>query len=119
MPSIGRWQVTQWDSGLTVGVQTKVMTLLQNTEKKEDWSFKRYEMIKWIFCYATLIIEILLIACCIHWSVHDFIEIPNDTQTTLNWYTYFLKLILTEEPNYYLTLERNAYEKFPVYVSCL
>ena len=62
MPSIGRWQVTQWDSGLTVGVQTKVMTLLQNTEKKEDWSFKRYEMIKWIFCYATLIIEILLIA---------------------------------------------------------
>ena len=53
--------------------------------------------------------------CCTHWSVDGFIEIPDDAQITLSWYTYFLKLILTEESND-LTLETNTYENFPVCV---
>ena len=55
--------------------------------------------------------------CCFtHWSVDGFIEILDDAQITLNCYTYFLKLILTEEPDDYLTLETNTYENFPVCV---
>ena len=44
---------------------------------------------------------------------------PTDLLITLNWYTYFLKLILTEEPNYFLTLETNASENFQVCVCYL
>ena len=54
--------------------------------------------------------------CCTHWSIDDFIEIPDDAEITLIWYNYFLKLILTEEPNDYLTLETNTYENLSVCV---
>ena len=38
------------------------MKVMQNAEKKESWSSKRYEMIKWSFGNATLVTEILFIA---------------------------------------------------------
>ena len=73
MPSIGKWQATCWNSGLIIGAQMKVM---QNAEKKENWSSKRHEMIKWSFDDATLVTEILFIAAA-HWSIDGFIEIPD------------------------------------------
>ena len=44
-------------------------------------------MIKWSFGDGTLVTEILFI---------EITEIPDNAQITLNWYTYFLKLILNE-----------------------
>ena len=64
-------------------------------------------MIKWSFGDGTLVTEILFI---------EITEIPDNAQITLNWYTYFLKLILNEEPNDYFTLETNTYENFLVCV---
>ena len=66
-------------------------------------------MIKWSFGDGTLVTEILFI---------EITEIPDNAQITLNWYTYFLKLILNEEPNDYFTLETNTYKNFLVCVCC-
>ena len=60
MPSKGRWQATCWNSGLIIGAQMEVM--MSKCKEKENWSSKRYEIIKLSFGDATLVIEILFIA---------------------------------------------------------
>ena len=44
-------------SALILGVQMKMITLIQHAEKKENSSSKRYEMSKWSFGDAILVTD--------------------------------------------------------------
>ena len=99
------WSADESDD---VKMQTKEKTDLLRDMK---WLNGVLAMLLWWLKYCVL----LLICWWLYW-VDDFIEILDDAQITLNWYTYFLKLILTEEPNDYLIVETIAYENFPVSV---
>ena len=48
---------------MILGVQIKMMMLIQDAKEKENWSSKRYEMSKWSFGDATLVtVEMLFTA---------------------------------------------------------
>ena len=103
-----------------------------NTDDSDDFTSKCKEKkktgllryMKWLNGVLAMLLVIEILLLWLHtltcwwlywnswWCANDIPEIPG----ILNWYTYFLKLILTEEPNDYLIVETNTYENFPVSV---
>ena len=82
-----------WYSALILGVQVKVIMLIEQAEKKEDSSSKRYEISKWSFGDDILMtdsIEILCLYCHIVKVLYS-IEILDDPQKNdeLNTFSNF------------------------------
>ena len=110
---------------LILGVQKKLIMLIKHTEKKENASSKRYEMIKfsfgdaigmkWLNSVLVMLFWWMIGKLCLpHFTLFIiFIEIPDDAQIDAELYTLpnFLNQLL-----YNLTPETYAY--FPVCVCC-
>ena len=54
-----------WDSILILGVQMKMIMLIQHADKKSNWSSKKYEMSKWSFSDAIMVTDWNTI----HWHI--------------------------------------------------
>ena len=95
VPSIGRWPRTQWDSGLTIGAQMKVMILLQNAEKKKADLLRD---MKWLYEILAMLLSLMLLNTMICWWLYwNSRWCTNNTelvylffQTYLNWGTKWL-----------------------------
>ena len=69
---------------MILGVQMKMIMLIQHAEKKENLPSKRYQMSKWSFGDAILVTDWNTVHC------HHFIstEIPDDAKINDKLYTF-------------------------------
>ena len=96
---------------LILGVQIKMIMLIQHEEKKENSSSKRYKVSKWSFGDGTLVTDWNTVHCHLHFTS---IEIPDDAQINDALYTFsnFFNQGTNLGPIYDLVLE--IYASFPM-----